>query len=85
MPPGPVREGGRHDSFPGMSIARFSLVVGVSLASLVALAGCSGPRHALIPVDSAILPWQPPEPAEGEGDDEQPADESADAPAPSGK
>ncbi len=32
----------------------------------VVLAGCGGGSKVLIPVDSPILPWEAPEPAEGD-------------------
>jgi hypothetical protein len=68
-----------------MSIARFSLGLGFLCMALVAAAGCGGPKHTLIPVDSAILPWQPPEPAEEEAPAEEAPAPSEGAPAPNGK
>jgi hypothetical protein len=49
-----------------MRTVRLALVVGLFAVAALSGAACSGPRHYVIPVDSALLPWQPPEAAEGE-------------------
>lgn len=56
---GPLR-----DSLGAMRTVRLALVVGLVAVTAVLAAACGGTRHYVIPVDSALLPWEAPEPTE---------------------
>ena len=73
----------RHGSLAAMRIPAGLLAAAVALV-IPFSAGCGGTPKALIPVDSPLKPWEPPDAAEeGEGaEGEGEGGEAAPAPAP---